>query len=832
MPLVGAPPNIERAGVVCGFLITPSQAGLIAYLYPGVLFAQGQMWRPGAVQNPPGVPASQQSWLFYDSSAGLYWANTPVAANEGDAFIGWVLANGEKILAVSRQEIWLPEAEREITVVPLGTTMPQGPGQGFDESIPVPDVQYFNAGTVETVEGVAVWTPVMQWDTLHKRMLIDWGVLAPADRTNWSGVAMWIGVPKPGGGSYYADTSGFIALASFGTLGGSRYYYGQHAVEPQDIPDPPETWRCIAVSYSRAGEPKLDAEGNPIGPYVDLPTLPAWGQLSGLAATIGEYGYDQTTVPSQPVARVDLTWTNPADADENACLSFWTYSTDTSVTDPPDAGKFRHAANKGWEVGNSTVDIWAPRPKQGDPTERLWVRGVLWDKFFSGPPTNDSPVTYVDITAPGVPPQLTGFSIDRIDTAGPSPSFKLQVNYTRPAGLEFFYAALERIGTDSDFNPLAGNVWGKSADIGSAATPGVPTSETFPQSGLWTFPDTQAYYYQYRAVSISRAGLRNDTAPPTANVTVPAVGTIQGSVVVNIPTASFAAGIKPVELVAALPGLPSGDYPVGTPVCLTTAYPQPKLYRVNNAGTDWTAMTEGTDITIHTIHGADYGIYGQIAVGAVGATEMVAQEIRVGRGGGKPTRFTVIDSWGQMAAFLGDWFGDYLNWFRNVSIGPNLAIPIILGNETGLTITDASIKVTAGNTIVLISPTTGLSIEDPYSKMMLTGSLLQIWLNSAPTELVQVYPSYVYVQHSAGFAGFFYADVWGGRLILFYDSAPNVELSGSPAGGYLKINQQQVVQTRQAAVADASGGTTVDAEARAAINALLARIRTHGLIAT
>lgn len=41
----------------------------------------------------------------------------------------------------------------------------------------------------------------------------------------------------------------------------------------------------------------------------------------------------------------------------------------------------------------------------------------------------------------------------------------------------------------------------------------------------------------------------------------------------------------------------------------------------------------------------------------------------------------------------------------------------------------------------------------------------------------------------------------------------------------------QVVGAQQAAVADAAGGVVVDVEARAAINALLARLRTHGLIA-
>lgn len=49
--------------------------------------------------------------------------------------------------------------------------------------------------------------------------------------------------------------------------------------------------------------------------------------------------------------------------------------------------------------------------------------------------------------------------------------------------------------------------------------------------------------------------------------------------------------------------------------------------------------------------------------------------------------------------------------------------------------------------------------------------------------------------------------------------------------GYF-IGSTKVVGTQEAAVADASGGATVDTEARAAINALLARLRTHGLIAT
>lgn len=48
----------------------------------------------------------------------------------------------------------------------------------------------------------------------------------------------------------------------------------------------------------------------------------------------------------------------------------------------------------------------------------------------------------------------------------------------------------------------------------------------------------------------------------------------------------------------------------------------------------------------------------------------------------------------------------------------------------------------------------------------------------------------------------------------------------------VQIAGTKVIGAQAAAVADAAGGATVDAEARTALNALLARLRTHGLIAT
>ena len=54
---------------------------------------------------------------------------------------------------------------------------------------------------------------------------------------------------------------------------------------------------------------------------------------------------------------------------------------------------------------------------------------------------------------------------------------------------------------------------------------------------------------------------------------------------------------------------------------------------------------------------------------------------------------------------------------------------------------------------------------------------------------------------------------------------------GTVKGAKLELAGSQVVGARLAAVANPSGGASVDAEARAAIVAILDRLRSHGLIA-
>ena len=67
-------------------------------------------------------------------------------------------------------------------------------------------------------------------------------------------------------------------------------------------------------------------------------------------------------------------------------------------------------------------------------------------------------------------------------------------------------------------------------------------------------------------------------------------------------------------------------------------------------------------------------------------------------------------------------------------------------------------------------------------------------------------------------------------VFVRYDGA--AWLAGVVAATQVDISGQKVVGGQEAAIADATGGATVDAEARAAINAALSALRNHGLIAT
>jgi len=53
---------------------------------------------------------------------------------------------------------------------------------------------------------------------------------------------------------------------------------------------------------------------------------------------------------------------------------------------------------------------------------------------------------------------------------------------------------------------------------------------------------------------------------------------------------------------------------------------------------------------------------------------------------------------------------------------------------------------------------------------------------------------------------------------------------GAVRGSSLVVGNQQVVGSRLAAIASPSGGSIIDAQGRTALTAILAALRTHGLI--
>lgn len=80
----------------------------------------------------------------------------------------------------------------------------------------------------------------------------------------------------------------------------------------------------------------------------------------------------------------------------------------------------------------------------------------------------------------------------------------------------------------------------------------------------------------------------------------------------------------------------------------------------------------------------------------------------------------------------------------------------------------------------------------------------------------------------APFEGLSAMDKASGEVVAFVAGAWG---KGDVRAAKLSIGGNQIIGARQAAVADPAGGATIDSEARAAIAAILARLRTHGLIA-
>ena len=88
-------------GLVSGFVLSPSST-LVPGITAGILYAQGAGYAAATAPTLPPAPASQTSYLFYNSVSGFYYQAGAVGATAGDALVGVVTTNTSAVIAVQQ----------------------------------------------------------------------------------------------------------------------------------------------------------------------------------------------------------------------------------------------------------------------------------------------------------------------------------------------------------------------------------------------------------------------------------------------------------------------------------------------------------------------------------------------------------------------------------------------------------------------------------------------------------------------------------------------------------------------------------------------------------
>jgi hypothetical protein len=88
-------------GLISGFVLSSSST-LVPGITAGVLFAQGVGYAPATAPTLGPAPASQTSYLFYNSVNGFYYQSSAVGAQSGDALVGVVTTSASAVIAVQQ----------------------------------------------------------------------------------------------------------------------------------------------------------------------------------------------------------------------------------------------------------------------------------------------------------------------------------------------------------------------------------------------------------------------------------------------------------------------------------------------------------------------------------------------------------------------------------------------------------------------------------------------------------------------------------------------------------------------------------------------------------
>lgn len=169
-----------------------------------------------------------------------------------------------------------------------------------------PNVTLFSAGQNN---GDGTFAASMYWDSLRKNMLVDWACLAPVDRSNWSGVQIWIKVPDGLGGFNYVAATGIIGIDAFTASGTDFVHYDTIAVEASNVPVPPQSWDFIAVSAANDLNQTVNRVATIVtGLVISLTTLPKADFVSSFTASITtEWSKD-----GSELYRLSGAWVNPS----------------------------------------------------------------------------------------------------------------------------------------------------------------------------------------------------------------------------------------------------------------------------------------------------------------------------------------------------------------------------------------------------------------------------------------------------------------------------------------------------------------------------------------
>jgi hypothetical protein len=396
-------------------------------------------------------------------------------------------------------------------------------------------------------------------------------------------------------------------------------------------------------------------------------------------------------------AQIGLTFTGAAGSD---IITIWTVE---SATTPSINAYTSLSAIK---AAAGSANFWWRRPRAG---VRLYV-ALTSDNSTQGvwnPVSGTTPTRFVDIPAYGDAPAMTGVSIETNlipntqQTANGVKQFRYRFNYSvNTADANYWYTAIDSKWVD----PITG------ADV-----PGVSVyvrvfgpRQTGPyDTGWFNYITAVTGRRKWRIYSVPWLPPFSELTPtgsiPNAVEILtprePSTTGIDGSAVINIPTASFAAGIEPVTIVSV------------NPVSLVTKNiyntTDGHLYRWN--GVSYVMPMIGADIKAQL--NVDQLVAGQIAAGAIQTPQLSATEILVGGSGSNCPRIRVNDIFGSPIAYVGtDSAGFYGLWAVNGKFGGTFANPIISLNSSGATLNNVSIVLLNSLEAVNINPTDGVLV--------------------------------------------------------------------------------------------------------------------------